>query len=190
MAIDDQHKVISFDLFPNMNNLLSIGAQTTVALVSDMQLISSPLSSHYHHYYHHHYHHYYHRYTIIIISITVINVFSTISSFIAFHCSSYPAYNFHESINVFKESVTIIPKEKWSIEYIMPAEHCVKSKTGCLQTTYHIHSNAIRVDAEKSGQGMRPSLAMDPSVHAAYLVGDGVRKLTTPVNRACYVHSS
>ncbi len=38
MAIDDQHKVISFDLFPNMNNLLSIGAQTTVALVSDMQM--------------------------------------------------------------------------------------------------------------------------------------------------------
>ncbi len=94
------------------------------------------------------------------------------------------------SINIFKESVTIIPKEKWSIEYIMPAEHCVKSKTGCLQTTYHIHSNAIRVDAEKSGQGMRPSLAMDPSIHAAYLVGDGVRKLTMPVNRACYLHSS
>jgi hypothetical protein len=33
------------------------------------------------------------------------------------------------------------------------------------------------VDAEKSGQGMKPSLAMDASVRAAYLVGDGVRKL-------------
>lgn len=53
----------------------------------------------------------------------------------------------------------------------------MKSKTGCLQSTYSIHSTAIKVEAEKSGQGMKPSLAMDASVRAAYLAGDGVRVL-------------
>ena len=70
----------------------------------------------------------------------------------------------------------------------MPAEHCVRSKTGCVQTTYNIHNNAIRVDAEKSGRGVRPSMAMDPSVGTAYLAGDGVRKLITRVNRRHYLN--
>ena len=78
----------------------------------------------------------------------------------------------------------------------MPSEYCVKSKTGCVHSTYDIHSKAIKVEAEKNGQGMRPSLAMDHAVRAAYLVGDGVRKLVTLVNSgtqalfftACFLH--
>ena len=52
----------------------------------------------------------------------------------------------------------------------------MKSKTGCIQSTYEIHSSAHRVDAEKNGQGLRPSLAMDPAVRATHLVGDGVSR--------------
>lgn len=32
-AVDDKNKVIAFNLFPNARNVLSIGAQTTVAVV-------------------------------------------------------------------------------------------------------------------------------------------------------------
>ncbi|XP_046857306.1 laminin subunit alpha-3-like isoform X2 [Xenia sp. Carnegie-2017] len=72
------------------------------------------------------------------------------------------------------ESVIIIPIKKWSMEYIQPGEYCVKSNGTCLLTTYPIPSRAIKVEAETSGGGMRPSLALDSSVRAAYLAGDGV----------------
>lgn len=68
------------------------------------------------------------------------------------------------------------------MEYIQPGEYCVKSNGTCLLTTYPIPSRAIKVEAETSGGGMRPSLALDSSVRAAYLAGDGVRKLSSPVN--------
>ena len=60
----------------------------------------------------------------------------------------------------------------------------MRKKTGCLQTTYNIHNNAIRVDAEKLGQGMKPAYSNDPTVRAAYVAGDGVRNVETRVNKS------
>ena len=69
--------------------------------------------------------------------------------------------------------MTIVPQTKWNLEYTLPAEHCVKTEAGCLQTTYQIHKNAVKLEAEKVG-GVKPSDALDSSVRAAYLAGDGV----------------
>ena len=43
-----------------------------------------------------------------------------------------------------------------------------------MQTTYQIHKNAVKLEAEKVGEGVKPSDALDSSVRAAYLAGDGV----------------
>ena len=70
----------------------------------------------------------------------------------------------------------------------------MKSKKGCVQTTHQIHEKSIRVEAEKSGQGMKPGPAMDRSVRAAYIVGDGVRINQKIINAStaikCDIHDT
>lgn len=46
-------------------------------------------------------------------------------------------------------SVTAIPLEDWSLDYIRPKSVCIKKDDQCIQTTYPIAPDSMKVVARK-----------------------------------------